>query len=95
MKLRTALHGKHIYAQSDARLKPPSRKSSPWSQVPGTRFLECILQRLETLIQLYVKVMVLKLRFDPYSSHKGDRRIQESLHVCVGYVTLGYLLTFY
>jgi hypothetical protein len=95
MKLRTALHGKRIYAQSDALLKPPSRKSSPWSQVPGTHFLECVLQRLEALIQLYMKVMVLKLCFNPYLSHKGDRRIQESLHVCMNYPTLGYLLTSY
>jgi hypothetical protein len=82
----------NTYAQSDAPFKPPFRKSSPWSQVPGTRFLECILQRLETLIQLYVKVMVLKLCFNPYLSQKGYRRIQESLCVCVDYLTLGVVV---
>jgi len=49
-----------IYALSPMHLsKPPSRKSSPWSQVPGNRFLECVLQRLEILVRLYVKVLAL------------------------------------
>jgi hypothetical protein len=60
------------------------RKSTPWSQVPGTQFLESILQRLETLVQLYVKVMVPTTRVQPYLlSPTGHLCIQKIHHVCV------------
>ena len=39
-------------------LTPLPRKSRPWTQVPGIRFLKNILNRIGVLVRLYVKVTV-------------------------------------